>query len=648
MTSGTGRTAKKKKQSSSGRVAKRTAAAHGPQAKKTKKLTPEDTSALLNAGKLVVFPPREQETSQKEATQEDPLGQLLEAQTMDWAEEEETIEHIEKTERHSREMKSARPNKESMAKDEHTSPGAEDASGKEIILEAALQSARHQAVEAVDARMKNFNRLIMAIEQTRKEIITQDEEAELASQLVMDFATGIREALAEGTVKKMQIELGPAPFHKARTQITGRQAISLPTEPRTSKLSYAQMAQSAIVESPATDSTSTEARMEQKPTNNSSPHSEQDLRQTHWKRATGHLKNMLKGKTTLPSRRQDNRMIVELEPNSPYKQASPAAIRDEIQTLLAKPGQAITVTHTAHGLALRAGITPQDQEELFKHTKKIEQALGARKAGPVDPWIKVSIENVPRTMKRVVDKSLAITINPITDAELTQEVELAFNAKPQYVRWTRATLEQETEYGTVTAAFRQTDLPLAPRRVSLFCYNLPVKYRARVPKIMQCRRCWRFHRDTGCTRTPRCEFCGSSQHPTDKHNAQTLRARSCKATAETCQCPTATCANCEGPHPATSLECPLRPQAHAKTQTISRVSKEQWKKMKIKMRNLWRTQAQACPGHDPTLLAPPAWERHSTHSADDTNTQRPEEQAHQTRLPHNTSGQETPQEGLSL
>lgn len=68
-------------------------------------------------------------------------------------------------------------------------------------------------------------------------------------------------------------------------------------------------------------------------------------------------------------------------------------------------------------------------------------------------------------------------------------------------------------------------------------------------KLHQCERCFGFHITRGCSRPPACDFCGVHTHLTSQHPLTSATG------ADNIPC----CVNCQGPHKASSPDCPLRP-----------------------------------------------------------------------------------------
>lgn len=114
--------------------------------------------------------------------------------------------------------------------------------------------------------------------------------------------------------------------------------------------------------------------------------------------------------------------------------------------------------------------------------------------------------------------------------------------------------------------------------IPLFGVRVHVKLLPKRTKIPQCGRCFSWHNEWACSRTPHCRLCGSTQHTESGYT-------SCNPDVSH-NCPSG-CVNCHGPHPADSLECLVRPRKDCKMLSRAEIAKIRhaasaaWMRLKI-------------------------------------------------------------------
>lgn len=89
------------------------------------------------------------------------------------------------------------------------------------------------------------------------------------------------------------------------------------------------------------------------------------------------------------------------------------------------------------------------------------------------------------------------------------------------------------------------------KSLSLFGVRVSARRLPKSTKVPLCGRCFAWHSERACTKSPRCRLYGSIQHTESGHT-------SCDPDGIH-SCPPR-CANCHGPHTADSLECFIRPK----------------------------------------------------------------------------------------
>lgn len=269
----------------------------------------------------------------------------------------------------------------------------------------------------------------------------------------------------------------------------------------------------------------------------------------------------------------DNRLFIRLDKEHSLRSVHPHIIMQRIQPALAG-AQLESIQAIPTGLALKP-MTRKDAEALLNKAGDIQTVCNAVAVEPADPWIKLRIPRVPRMLHSLLGH------HEVSLEEVQAELVQAFGCTPTRICWGNIQERDPSNSRPLLVDFRKRDLQKVPANVQLFCTKLPVLVRKKNPRVMQCTRCWAYHRPEHCTRAPRCSFCASIEHSCEQHIQQITSSPTCGASPGQCQCPNR-CSNCYGPHPATDETCPLRPGAEgtrkhrSEVEAIRKAGRARW------------------------------------------------------------------------
>ncbi len=255
-------------------------------------------------------------------------------------------------------------------------------------------------------------------------------------------------------------------------------------------------------------------------------------------------------KGPLKAKKPDLRLFARLPADSPMRTHSTFAIACALRRQLGPEGPKALkeVQRIPSGLAL----VPYDElslEILQNNKDRITAFLAAEALEGQQQWVTYVIQQVPLSVASLLGGP-AIEISPAT---VRDEVLHLTKTTPTAVKWARPNPTDPTT-GNMVVSFEASGDPRWRARVPLFGGTCPVRKCERKATIIQCERCHGFHSTRICIKAIRCSHCAATSHQTGDHPA-----KQCQSNDPHHQCPPR-CANCLGPHPATDIQCLLRPK----------------------------------------------------------------------------------------
>jgi hypothetical protein len=260
----------------------------------------------------------------------------------------------------------------------------------------------------------------------------------------------------------------------------------------------------------------------------------------------------------------DNRLFVRLPDVHQARGLHPYAIYSSLRARLGPNGALLKeVQPTKTGFAL-CPSTPDGLALLEDQRDNIATFFGDCQVERGSHWVSYRVTNVPRligqisasneyTLVPVDSKAMALAVTESTGFAPASVSETSFSAS-------NPNLPTSSWFVNFPEGFSST----LPHQLRVFGVTANARLLARKLTTVQCNRCWNWHNTRSCARPPRCRLCGSTEHPEEKHSNR------CAAPLPH-QCPPR-CLHCHGPHPADTLECPLRPSptstARTKTQQL--------------------------------------------------------------------------------
>jgi len=177
--------------------------------------------------------------------------------------------------------------------------------------------------------------------------------------------------------------------------------------------------------------------------------------------------------------------------------------------------------------------TNSTQTDEYTWTTTTQYQRGQENLPPArTKWFPYVVPRVPKQLWT------AAGVKP-TEEFLDQEIEAITKMKPTRIQTSK--FNDTTNYHDLIIF-----LPRQHRPGFRIFDSRPARAMGSNARIIQCMLCMGFHGPKPCQARPRCEGCGN--------------------TATSCHCKDLTiprCANCRGPHKATSLDCPARPKTTA-------------------------------------------------------------------------------------
>ncbi|CCU74820.1 EKA-like protein [Blumeria hordei DH14] len=234
-------------------------------------------------------------------------------------------------------------------------------------------------------------------------------------------------------------------------------------------------------------------------------------------------------KKEAPKAKVNKRLFLRLEKEHPWRQLSPAGLRQQLQNELDFfLSDACSIHRVRTGFAILTG-NEKKREELLDAAPKFSD-FGA-KLEEASNLVAFRIANVPATVK---------TINCIhmVDADwISLEIYRKTHQLPYQVL-PHGTYRPGASYRNWKALFTRDNAPRPGFRI-LDEAGMATIHKPR-PPIEQCKRCLGFHATRGCPRAPACWNCGSNMHSEAEYKALTK------------------CRNCGGPYRSDSRACQVR------------------------------------------------------------------------------------------
>ncbi|OJD09428.1 hypothetical protein ACJ73_10324, partial [Blastomyces percursus] len=239
------------------------------------------------------------------------------------------------------------------------------------------------------------------------------------------------------------------------------------------------------------------------------------------------------------------RILARLPANHLARKASPIATLQKLRAELAEPLAAAIkgVQHIPTGIAITAH-SAQGMEALLEKKDEISAVLTNAQMEKEERW---AICIVPGMQPEYRDYCGGT--QTLAAEEAAGEFARLTGATPHQSHWARA--QPGRPSNALVLAFSPEAAAKLPKVVEIYGRRRPVIIKPPKAQIMQCSRCWGFHPERYCNRSPRCRRCSSKDHQ-EEHPA-------ChKKENEACGCPDR-CTNCLGPHAANDPSCPARP-----------------------------------------------------------------------------------------
>ena len=249
----------------------------------------------------------------------------------------------------------------------------------------------------------------------------------------------------------------------------------------------------------------------------------------------------------------DNRLFVRLPDGHDARKVQGFAIRTNLRAELGSDGPLLKEVQ-----AIRTGFalcpsSPAALKILEDKKKTISDFFGNDclvERG--SRWVSYRLTNITRHLGPLEYGPSAVQVD---SKRLAQEVIEATGIIPISVIETRYSASNPAlPYSCWFVNFPEGTSQMAiPRQLRLFGMVATATYLPRKTTTIQCNRCWMWHNARSCSRPPRCKLCGSTKHTEEGHSSH------CEAPPPHV-CPPR-CMHCHGPHPADSIDCPLRRHA---------------------------------------------------------------------------------------
>ena len=179
------------------------------------------------------------------------------------------------------------------------------------------------------------------------------------------------------------------------------------------------------------------------------------------------------------------------------------------------------------------------------------------------PWTSYRIENFPRNYG-TLNENLQYCLQAVSPEAISEALKVAAGAAPVAIQASQDNDQNVRSPSTTWIVRFPESHNRLPRALYLFGCRTYVRLLPRRTTIIHCTRCWLWHISRSCAAAPRCSLCGSTQHTKENHGCL------CAATGDHV-CPPR-CIHCHGPHPADSLNCPLRPNQSSAPKSKSQMS----------------------------------------------------------------------------
>lgn len=213
--------------------------------------------------------------------------------------------------------------------------------------------------------------------------------------------------------------------------------------------------------------------------------------------------------------REDLRVFIRLDPNSPAWGKDTSTIRSFISTKL---GMKLEAVPQAKLVNSGWAITPRTRtirDKILQLDQEISRELGATAVEPTIKWHTYVIHNCPRQIFAYGGSALEMD-------SLYQEEVLAQAGIPAVsLRLSKHSPPDSLEV-TILASFAKR----VPHRFKLFNQSLLSREVVKNRPPEQCGTCWDYHSSRNCAKTPRCKTCSNLAHG-DSHCEKQVRCINC-------------------------------------------------------------------------------------------------------------------------
>lgn len=271
---------------------------------------------------------------------------------------------------------------------------------------------------------------------------------------------------------------------------------------------------------------------------------------------------MVLARSPTKNEKEDNRLLVRVSPGHPCLDMSPYAIMMQInQFLNEKLVREIQITKT--GFAICPTSVPA-QELLLNRMADLEIFLSTKGICKVEKptnHIAYLLSGIPRSYTGFNGTSLESV--EITAQIISEALRDLTNFTPISIIETRGRDTSQYLANKDWVVLYPEGSSLS-KSLPLFGVRVNARRLPKRTKIPQCGKCFAWHNERACIKSPRCRICGSTQHLESGHTScNPDRIHSCPPR----------CANCHGPHTADSLECLIRPSKDHKMPSKAEIAK---------------------------------------------------------------------------
>ncbi|KAF5180129.1 Endonuclease/reverse transcriptase protein, partial [Thalictrum thalictroides] len=260
-------------------------------------------------------------------------------------------------------------------------------------------------------------------------------------------------------------------------------------------------------------------------------------------------KSQPKNKPSTKNNQEDNRLLVRVSTGHPALSMSPYAVLQQLNNYL-KENLVREIQNIKTGFAI-CPASSTAQEKLHARMGEIESFLstqGECKVEKPETYQAFRLSGVPRAFTGFNGSTMTST--EITEDMVSKALTELTNVVPVKTLPSQNILSNEFSAQRNWIVLYPKGLSL-PRSLPLFGVRVSTKLLPKRSRTPQCGKCFGWHNERSCARSPRCRICSSSKHVENDHiTCDPSRPHDCPPK----------CANCHGPHPADSLECLIRPR----------------------------------------------------------------------------------------